>query len=104
MNIVDDHRIGALCEAIVRRKLISDGYWVFGTTMGGPVDLIAIKGDPAEIKLIDVKHDYFTARKAGRARTKRRHRARSETQKRLNVQIVYVEVETETVYCPTHNV
>ena len=48
---------GHLCEVICAETLIRQGYWVYSTTMLGPVDLVAIRSDPMEVRLLDVKSE-----------------------------------------------
>jgi len=75
------------------QQLIQDGYWVFTTTMLGPVDIVAIRGNPPEVRLFDVKASSVKRRK---------HRLRTKTQKALGVQLIYVNPEKEEIYFPYH--
>lgn len=77
--------------------LVAEGYWVFTTTMLGPVDIVAIRGDPPEVRLFDVK----TMTKQQRDR-RFVHRVRSKTQKILGVQLIYVDTESGEVVFGNH--
>ena len=90
---------GHLCEVICAETLIRQGYWVYSTTMMGPVDLVAIKSDPPEVRLIDVKSE----RKRMLAGYVRRiSRLRTASQKALGVQLVYVDPEAGTCHFSEH--
>lgn len=90
---------GHLCEVICAETLIRQGYWVYSTTMLGPVDLVAIRSDPMEVRLLDVKSER-TRLLAGYQR--RITRLRTPTQKKLGVQLVYVDADAGTVHFSEH--
>jgi len=84
---------------IAAEALVRKGYWVFSTTMMGPVDLIAIRADPPEVRLIDVKSDRYRLVKGVMRRI---HRLRTPSQKKLGVQLVYVDPDKGTTFFSTH--
>ena len=98
-NIDWRNQRGHLCESMAIQQLITDGYWVFTTTMLGPVDIVAIRGDPPEVRLFDVKS---SSQRFHRGKKARIHRNRSSTQKVLGVQLIYVNPEIEEVFFSDH--
>ena len=98
-NLYWRNQRGHLCEVIAAETLIRDGYWVYSTTMLGPIALIAVKSAPPEIRLFDVKAEN---RRMQKGYMRRIDRTRTPAQKALGVQLVYVDSKTGSVHFSAH--